>query len=425
MAQSGYTPILIYASGTASNVPSASNLTNSTLGSELALNYADGKLYYKDNSGVVQVMASKATAAGTFTSISDSGNLALTGTGNRITGDFTNATVANRVMFQTSTSNSATVIGVIPSGTGTASYLALWGNASATNTNVTQLGSDGSIASGQVGSGTYLPMTFYTGGAERMRLDTSGRLGIGTSTPSTNAILTTNGSISVAIPTRNAVSSNQIGVWTSDDPSDNARSSITFATTAGASSSNSYIAFSTNNYGVSGGERMRIDSDGLVGIGMLGASTVRLSVAASSAFIMVGRDSTGVTDQFRIAANGNVTNTNNSYAAISDIKIKENVVDATPKLSSLMKVRIVNYNLKSNLGYEQNKQIGVIAQELEQIFPSLVEETADLDVDGTDLKTSTKSVKYSVFVPILIKAIQEQQALIQDLTTRLAALEAK
>jgi len=329
------------------------------------------------------------------------------------------------VMFQTSTSNSATVIGVIPSGTGTASYLALWGNASATNTNVTQLGSDGSIASGQVGSGTYLPMTFYTGGAERMRLDTSGRLGIGTSTPSTNAILTTNGSISVAIPTRNAVSSNQIGVWTSDDPSDNARSSITFATTAGASSSNSYIAFSTNNYGVSGGERMRIDSDGLVGIGMLGASTVRLSVAASSAFIMVGRDSTGVTDQFRIAANGNVTNTNNSYAAISDIKIKENVVDATPKLSSLMKVRIVNYNLKSNLGYEQNKQIGVIAQELEQIFPSLVEETADLDVDGTDLKTSTKSVKYSVFVPILIKAIQEQQALIQDLTTRLAALEAK
>jgi len=425
MAQSGYTPILIYASGTASNVPSASNLTNSTLGSELALNYADGKLYYKDNSGVVQVMASKATAAGTFTSISDSGNLAFTGTGNRITGDFTNATVANRVMFQTSTSNSATVIGVIPSGTGTASYLALWGNASATNTNVTQLGSDGSIASGQVGSGTYLPMTFYTGGAERMRLDTSGRLGIGTSTPSTNAILTTNGSISVAIPTRNAVSSNQIGVWTSDDPSDNARSSITFATTAGASSSNSYIAFSTNNYGVSGGERMRIDSDGLVGIGMLGASTVRLSVAASSAFIMVGRDSTGVTDQFRIAANGNVTNTNNSYAAISDIKIKENVVDATPKLSSLMKVRIVNYNLKSNLGYEQNKQIGVIAQELEQIFPSLVEETADLDVDGTDLKTSTKSVKYSVFVPILIKAIQEQQALIQDLTTRLAALEAK
>jgi hypothetical protein len=62
MAQSGYTPILIYASGTASNVPSASNLTTGASGAELALNYADGKLFYKDGSGVVQTLASKASA---------------------------------------------------------------------------------------------------------------------------------------------------------------------------------------------------------------------------------------------------------------------------------------------------------------------------------------------------------------------------
>ena len=62
MAQSGYTPILIYGSGTPTNVPSASNLISSASGVELALNYADGKLFYKDSGGVVQVLATKGAA---------------------------------------------------------------------------------------------------------------------------------------------------------------------------------------------------------------------------------------------------------------------------------------------------------------------------------------------------------------------------
>ena len=61
MAQTGYTPILIYSSSTGSNAPSAGNLTNSTLGSELAINITDGKLFYKDNSNNVQVIAWKVT----------------------------------------------------------------------------------------------------------------------------------------------------------------------------------------------------------------------------------------------------------------------------------------------------------------------------------------------------------------------------
>ena len=56
MAQSGYTPILIYASGTATNVPLAANMTSSASGAELALNYADGKLYYKNSAGVVTLL---------------------------------------------------------------------------------------------------------------------------------------------------------------------------------------------------------------------------------------------------------------------------------------------------------------------------------------------------------------------------------
>jgi len=127
-----------------------------------------------------------------------------------------------------------------------------------------------------------------------------------------------------------------------------------------------------------------------------------------------------------IAGNGNVTNVNNSYGAISDAKLKENIVDATPKLEKLNQVRVVNFNM---IGDEQ-KQIGVIAQELEQIFPGMVEETPDRDAEGNDLGTTTKSVKYSVFVPMLVKAIQEQQALITSqqeaitaLTSRITALE--
>jgi hypothetical protein len=61
MAQTGYTPILIYSSTTAAQAPSAGNLTNSTLGSELAINITDGKLFYKDNANAVQVIAWKTT----------------------------------------------------------------------------------------------------------------------------------------------------------------------------------------------------------------------------------------------------------------------------------------------------------------------------------------------------------------------------
>jgi hypothetical protein len=68
MAQTGYTPIQIYSSSTGGNMPSAGSLLNNTLGSELAINITDGKLFYKDNGGTVQVIGWKVvptTAGGT------------------------------------------------------------------------------------------------------------------------------------------------------------------------------------------------------------------------------------------------------------------------------------------------------------------------------------------------------------------------
>jgi len=57
MAQTNYTPIILYNSGTTTNAPSASNLANG----ELAINYADGKLFYKDGSSAIQVIGWKTT----------------------------------------------------------------------------------------------------------------------------------------------------------------------------------------------------------------------------------------------------------------------------------------------------------------------------------------------------------------------------
>jgi len=114
-----------------------------------------------------------------------------------------------------------------------------------------------------------------------------------------------------------------------------------------------------------------------------------------------------------IRANGNLLNTNNSYGSLSDIKLKENIVDASPKLDNLMQVKIRNYNLIDDVN--KTKQLGVIAQELETVFPSMIE---------TD-KEGIKSVKYSVFVPMLLKAMQEQQAIIEELKIKVSALESK
>ena len=59
MAATGYTPISLYYSTTASSVPTNSNLVNG----ELAINITDGKLYYKDNTGTVKLLASNSASS--------------------------------------------------------------------------------------------------------------------------------------------------------------------------------------------------------------------------------------------------------------------------------------------------------------------------------------------------------------------------
>jgi hypothetical protein len=132
------------------------------------------------------------------------------------------------------------------------------------------------------------------------------------------------------------------------------------------------------------------------------------AAGSTSSYYFYGQQSTSSVS-LKIFTNGNIQNTNNSYGAISDARLKENIIDATPKLEDLMKVKVRNYNLKG----ESNKQLGVISQELEEIFPNMIEESTNI---GENVKI--KGVKYSVFVPMLIKAVQELKAEIETLKNK-------
>jgi len=137
------------------------------------------------------------------------------------------------------------------------------------------------------------------------------------------------------------------------------------------------------------------------------------------------------TKVYRVYGNGNVQNTNGSYTAISDAKLKENIVDAGSQWDDLKAIQIRNWNFKEETGYETHRQIGPIAQELEQVCPGLVFETPDRDADGNETGEVTKGVNQSVLYMKAVKALQEAMERIEqleasnaDLLARVTALEA-
>jgi len=115
MSATGYTPILIYGSTTTGNTPSASNLTTTTNGVELAINATDGKLFYKDNNGVVQVLATKGASQNSI-------SFGTTGlTPNTLTqGAVTVAGILN--VSNGGTGLSSLTAGYIPYGNGTSAF---------------------------------------------------------------------------------------------------------------------------------------------------------------------------------------------------------------------------------------------------------------------------------------------------------------
>jgi len=127
---------------------------------------------------------------------------------------------------------------------------------------------------------------------------------------------------------------------------------------------------------------------------------------------------------FNVTTNGNVTNTNNSYGAISDAKLKQNVSlsgsqwNDVKALGSLVK----KYSLIADT--TNTMQIGWIAQDVQTVSPKLIYSTPDKDEQGNLIGTETLGVNYSVAYMKAFKALSEAQVRIETLESTVATLQA-
>jgi hypothetical protein len=97
----------------------------------------------------------------------------------------------------------------------------------------------------------------------------------------------------------------------------------------------------------------------------------------------------------------------NEFIYTSDVRLKKNIETISDPFDKIVNLRAVSVNWKSS----NQPGIGLIAQEVEKVFPELV--------SGTDIK----SVQYGNLVAPLIEAIKEQQSEIKNLQDRLLILE--
>jgi hypothetical protein len=276
-------------------------------------------------------------------------------------------------------------------------------------------------------------------GTERMRIDSSGRLLLGTTTAATNSELTVRATSPHLSLYATPGNDSRLNMGDTDNHD--------IGLIAYANSDNS-MRFTTNAT-----ERMRIDSSGNVGIGtssptaeltLVGDMSITTGDITNNATRAQGQngyhlgnnsvhvlsknvgDSSrvlevyGANGYFRIMGDGDAQNTNNQYTGISDIKLKENIVDANSQWDDIKAIQVRNYNFKADTGYETHTQIGVVAQELEAVCPGLIKDCIDEDADSNDLGTTTKAVAYSVLYMKAIKALQEAMTRIETLEQRLS-----
>ena len=240
-------------------------------------------------------------------------------------------------------------------------------------------------------------------GSGQVYKDASGNMGIGTSSPATKLDIFTSATSDINTRLSNGVTS--------------------FLTTASANGGvyqyniGAYpLIFGTNNT-----ERMRIDSSGnlLVGttvIGAAGGITMRPNLGGAGTYARITLNHSVVTssDVFSFEYLGtqvgriNVGTTATAYVTTSDQRLKENIVDAPSALASIKAIQVRSFDWKST---GEHQEYGYIAQELLGVAPEVVSIPTNED--------EMMGVDFGRLTPRLVKAIQEQQALIEALTARL------
>ena len=285
-------------------------------------------------------------------------------------------------------------------------------------------------ATGDTNTGIFFPaadtIAFAEGGAEAMRISSAGNVGIGTTSPSDTSsygrALDIQSSTGAAIYLRDSDGpTTDYGLVAYD-------SSIDSLTLGSVTASTGIMRLLT-----AGSERARIKSDGsllvaktdsnLSSVGTFVLTDGRINVVTAStttAFSTYELYSTGVgTYRFYVTANGSVNATNTAITALSDQRLKENIRDLNVGLDKIMALKPRLYDWKEGKGADIKNARGFIAQEFETVFPDLIDTWKDPAPEGEE---PYKSVRADLF-PVLVKAMQEQQALIETLTQRITALE--
>ncbi len=269
---------------------------------------------------------------------------------------------------------------------------------------------------GDTNTGMFFPaadtIAFAEGGTEAMRLNSSGNVGIGqTTNPGYRLLVKQSGNTSLAaigIASVNSANDTYIGMGYSAT-SDTCFIQATYDTTG---------AFKPLSFSTSDTERMRIDTSGRV-LYKTTSAPVNFSmfraVGASCDFSFGPQDQAGQTS-FSVWNASTVgvylVSGNTSWTGTSDGTLKNVTSKVTDGLNKVISMNPVYYSWKES---EDNKQhIGFIAQEMEKIEPTVVEQNGGL-----------YGINYTELIPVLTAAIQEQQTIINDLKARVETLEAK
>jgi hypothetical protein len=300
---------------------------------------------------------------------------------------------------------------------------------------------DGSWNEADVGTGTRASLVFSTNNgtiaspamAERMRISSSGNIGIGTTASITklsvhNSTETTGITdvLTVTCATTNTASAGKgAAIRIGRDPDGNYSTKIaTVYEQSNPSYLNPAMVFYTmyNSY-LKGSEieRMRITSAGRVNISNKPNSGLGYAV-----LIDVGTGATGDVGYQTLSQ------LNTNLAGASDIRFKKNIKIIPNAIEKIKTINGYTFDWDSenedyNYSEKEGRDAGIIAQEIQKVLPEIVQ-IATVDRDEEGKSTSGKnylSVDYKKIIPLLIQGIKEQETSIQELEARIKELENK